>query len=148
MDYRLVPAAPEDRRWFDELRRTVYQELFVATWGGWDEARHLRHCTACWERGAIHAVELDGTRVAMIQLFDRVDAVEIGEIQVVPSFQGRGIGTRLLRDTMVRAHARGKKVTLATGLHNHRAVRLYERLGFAHVSRSETHVHMESKPEA
>ena len=48
---------------------------------------------------------------------------------------------------MAQAHRQRKKVSLSTGLKNERAVRLYERLGFKHVSRSDTHIHMASEPE-
>ena len=97
MAYQLVSAVPEDEAWLEQLRRAVYQELFLATWGGWDEARHLRHCAECWERGGISRIEIDGVRVGMIQLFDHPDGIEIGEIQIQPSYQNRGIGARLLR---------------------------------------------------
>ena len=147
MHYRLIPATAEDRSWLDELRRAVYQELFVATWGGWDEARHQRHFGECLKRGNIHIIEVNGTRVGMIQLFEHADGLEIGEIQIDPSHQSQGIGSRLLRDTMAQAHGQRKKVSLSTGLKNERAVRLYERLGFKHVSRSDTHIHMASEPE-
>ena len=146
MAYRLVPTTAEDRPWLDELRRAVYLDLFVATWGGWDENRHSRHFNKCWERGAISAIELDGIRVGMVQLSDQVDAVEIREIQIHPSYQGQGIGTRVLQDTIAQAHAERKKVYLSTGLQNLRAVKLYRRLGFVEVAQTETHYHMESDP--
>ena len=146
MAYQLIPVVSEDRAWLEQLRRAVYQELFLATWGGWDEARHMRHCAECWERGGIFRIEVDGLRVGMIQLFDRPDAMEVGEIQIEPNNQGRGIGTRVLRDTVDRAHARGKKVSLSTGLRNHRAYQLYERLGFRQVARTDTHYQMTCEP--
>ena len=76
-------------------------ELFFATWGRWDEGRHLRHCAECWERGGIFCIQVDGVRVGMIQLFDQPDAIEVGEIQIQPSHQGRGIGTRLMTTLLV-----------------------------------------------
>ena len=139
MGYQLVPAVPEDEAWLEQLRRAVYRELFFATWSGWDEARHLRHCAECWERGQIFCIEIDGVRVGMIQLFDEPDAIEIGEIQIQPSYQNRGIGTRLLRDTIDRAHEQRKKVSLSVALKNERAYRLYARLGFQKVAQNETH---------
>ena len=148
MHYRLIPATLADQSWLEELRRAVYQDLFLATWGSWDEARHLRQFAACWQRGDIYTVELDGERVGMIQLFERADALVVGEIQIHPPYQCRGIGTLLLRDTIARAHARNKKVSLSTGLQNRRAVRLYERLGFRQVSQSEAHFHLETEPKA
>ena len=54
----------------------------------------------------------------MVQLFDRPDSIEVGEIQIEPQYQSRGIGTRILRDTIIRAHGEGKKVCLCTGLKN------------------------------
>lgn len=144
--YRLIPAQPGDRDWLDQLRRAAYASLFVATWGGWDEQRHLRHFAHCWEGGDIFVIELQGERVGMVQLFESGATVEVGELQVQPRHQGQGIGSRVLRDTLAQAHARGQKVILSTGLQNVRAVRLYERLGFVHVSPTETHFHMESGP--
>ena len=147
MDYRLIPTTTEDQDWLEQLRRSVSQDLFIATWGGWDEARHLRHCTECWERGGIKLIEVDGVRVGMIQLFENTDAVEVGEIQIHPANQGRGIGTRVLLDTIARAHAQRQKVCLSTGLKNRRAFALYQRLGFRRVAQTDSHDHMECKPE-
>ena len=146
MQYHLNPATAADQSWLERLRNAVYQERFIATWGQWDEARHLRHCAECWERGNIYIVELNGERVGMIQFHEYPDRVEVGEIQIQPLHQRKGIGSRVLRDMLVRVHAQQKKVTLSTGLKNLGAVRLYERLGFHHVSPSETHFRMESEP--
>jgi ribosomal protein S18 acetylase RimI-like enzyme len=148
MEYRLISAVPADKPWLEALRRGVYKDLFVATWGGWDETRHFRHCAACWEQGDISIIEIDGERVGMIQLIERAESIEVGEIQIQPLHQGQGIGSRLLQDVLARARAQGKKVLLATGLQNRRAVRLYERLGFRHVFKTETHFHMEVDPGA
>jgi len=144
--HQLVPATSEDQPWLEQLRRAVYRDLFFATWGGWDEARHLRHCAECWARGGIYCIEVDGERIGMIPLLERPDAMEIGEIQIQPTHQGCGIGTRLLCDTIALAHAQRKKVSLSTGLQNHRAIALYERLGFRHVAQTETHHPMEYEP--
>jgi ribosomal protein S18 acetylase RimI-like enzyme len=143
MDYRLIPTTHKDQEWLEQLRRAVYQDLFVATWGGWDEARHLRHCAECWERGEINVIEVDGVRAGMIQLFEHADAIEVGEIQIQPAHQGHGIGTRVLHDVIAKAHAQGKKVSLSTGLKNRRAFELYQRLGFRRVTQTDTHDHLE-----
>lgn len=146
MTFRLVPAKIEDEPWLDRLRREAYRDLFVATWGRWEEGRHQRHFAECMRRGGIHTIEWNGARVGMVQLLEHADAVEIGEIQVLPEHQGRGIGTAVIRDVVARAHAAGRKVTLATGRKNHRAQELYRRLGFERVARTKTHDHMECKP--
>jgi ribosomal protein S18 acetylase RimI-like enzyme len=140
--HELIPASIADKAWLEGLRRDVYQELFEATFGGWDEARHARQFAQCWERGCISIIEVDGAGVGMIQLFEKTDAVEVGEIQIMPTRQNRGIGSRILQDIIDRAQKQGKKVILSVGLKNDRAFQLYQRLGFRTVAQSETHNHM------
>ena len=84
----------------------------------------------------------------MIQLFDHPDGIEIGEIQIQPSYQNRGIGTRLLTDTIARAREQHKKVSLSVALKNERAYQLYERLGFQKVAQNETHNLMVYAPQS
>jgi ribosomal protein S18 acetylase RimI-like enzyme len=147
MTYELVPASIDDKEWLERLRRDVYQDLFQATFGGWDEVRHTRHFTECWERGSVFIIKVEGTSVGMIQLFDDADKVEVGEIQIDTPHQNKGIGSRVLVDTVARAHADNKTVTLSVGLKNGRALRLYERIGFKKVARSDTHDHMACNPQ-
>jgi ribosomal protein S18 acetylase RimI-like enzyme len=145
-DYRLTAATPQDTPWLDTLRRSVYRDLFNATWGDWDEERHIRHFTDCISRGHIFIIEVNGIRVGMIQLFDEPGSVEIGEIQVEPEEQNRSVGTTVLTDVIARAHDSGTSVRLKVGLKNKKAYRLYQRLGFQLVERTETHYHMVCEP--
>lgn len=142
MKYRLIEASSEDESWLDGLRRRAYADLFDTTWGGWDEARHLRQFSESIGRGQISIIEIEGRRVGMIQLLDHSDAVEVAEIQIDPSQQNRGVGTRVLVDLLSMASARGRDVRLKVALTNERAIKLYERLGFSSVGESETHCHM------
>ena len=146
MRYRLLRAVAHDQRWLDQLRRSVYRDLFIATFGKWDEARHLRHTRECWERGYISIIEVEGERVGMIQLFDETGFVEIGELQIQPSHQNRAIGGRILNDIVDQAHKRGKSVRLSVALKNEQAYRFYQRYGFRLVSTTETHTQLQCEP--
>ena len=142
MRYRLLDASSSDEGWLENLRRRAYADLFDATWGGWDEARHSRQFSESMKRGRVSIIEMDGVRVGMVQLIVENDAVEIGEIQIDPSHQSRGLGTRVLLDVLAEARGRGRCVRLSVGLKNERAIRLYERLGFMSEGQSDTHRHM------
>jgi ribosomal protein S18 acetylase RimI-like enzyme len=139
---QLVPASIEDKAWLECLRRDVYQELFKSTFGGWDEARHTRQFEDCWQRAGIWIINVDGVRVGMIQLFEQPDAIEVGEIQIKPSHQSQGIGSRILNHTIAQAHKQHKKVLLSVALKNEPALQLYQRLGFQKVGQNDTHNHM------
>jgi ribosomal protein S18 acetylase RimI-like enzyme len=65
--------------------------------------------------------------------------VHVRELVIAPEYQGRGIGTALLRDAQARARSRGVPVHLGTFPQN-RALALYQRLGFREIERSDRHV--------
>lgn len=140
------PATEGDKAWLEELRREVYRDLFTATFGGWDEERHGRQWRECWERGSISIIESQRAPVGMLQLVEQPDALEIGELQVASTWQNKGIGTAVLRDTIAQARAQGRAVILSTGLRNAAARRLYLRLGFQETAQSETHFHFVYPP--
>ena len=142
MLYSLRHATDADKAWLEELRRAVYEPLFRATWGDWDETRHQRHFAATWQQGRIQLIEVEGQPMGMIQLYELDDCVEVAEIQILPEYQNQGLGTRLLVEVIDRARQQGRDVILSTGLMNAGALRLYERLGFEETERSETKVYM------
>ncbi|HEX6241702.1 MAG TPA: GNAT family N-acetyltransferase [Polyangiales bacterium] len=145
-DYALRPTVQGDERWLEALRREVYRALVIRTFGAWDEARHARHCAECLAQGPVSLIEVDGAAVGMLQLLDRPDALVIGEIQLQPGHQRRGLGTRVLRDVISHAHAEGRCARLSVAHKNEDARRLYRRLGFEEVARTDSHVVMELRP--
>ncbi len=142
MEYSLRPSSKSDKDWLDQLRREAYRDLFDATWGGWDEDRHIQHFTNSWEAGSISIIVVNQVPVGMIQLLEADDEVEIAEIQILPDHQNRGLGARAIEDVIESAGKRYKRLSLHLGMKNVGAFRLYERLGFQEVRRSETHIFM------
>lgn len=143
MRYVLKAASDTDKEWLDALRRAVYKDLFDVTWGDWDEDRHERHFTACLEEGNISLIIVDTAPVGMIQLLEADDAVEIAEIQIGASQQGKGLATAIINDVLAKAHTANKKVTLSTGLKNFGAIKLYLRLGFVETDRTDAKIYMQ-----
>jgi ribosomal protein S18 acetylase RimI-like enzyme len=148
MRYRLLRVATRDQRWLDRLRRGVYRDLFVATFGSWNEARHVRDTNECWDRGHISIIQVDGERVGMIQILDQAGSVEIGEMEIEPSQQNRGIGGRIMSDIINQAHKRGKSVVVSVALKNDHAYRFCERHGFRQVAQTETHRRLQCEPQS
>ena len=58
----------------------------------------------------IFIIEVDGTPVGMIQVFDEANALEVGEIQGTAIGSNRGVGTAVLKDVIARAHEGRKSV--------------------------------------
>ncbi len=66
----------------------------------------------------ISIIETAAVPIGMIQAFDGADAVEVGEIQILPAYQNHGIGRQVLQEVIDTAHNRGKGVVLSLGLKN------------------------------
>ncbi len=142
MNYTLSVATPADHDWLENLRRLAYLDLYIATWGAWDEDRHQRHFASFLAKGHISIVLCAQTAIGMIQVTEAPDRVTVEEIQLLPEYQGRGWGTTLLKHTIAKAHEVKKDVYLSLGLQNTNAYRLYSRLGFEEYQSTATHFHM------
>ena len=146
MDVSLRPAVPEDFDFLHGLNRTTMREYVVETWGRWDERwqeeHHRRHFRTAGCRIIVH----EGEDVGLLAS-DKTDTVlVIASIQLLPSHQGRGIGTLLTKALLGEARDEGKPVTLQVLKVNGRARQLYERLGFSSVEETDTHYVMNATP--
>lgn len=93
---------------------------------------------------AIESVVLEnGEPIGRLWVHRTVDEVRVLDIRIAPAHRGQGVGGRLLRDLQAEAAARGARVTLTVAVDNPGALRLYERLGFVEVDRTETDIVME-----
>jgi GNAT superfamily N-acetyltransferase len=75
--------------------------------------------------------ELDGRIVGSNFMDERSNIAGIGPISVDPKVQTRGVGRRLMEDTLERARARGfAGVRLSQVAYNNQSLCLYSKLGF------------------
>ena len=144
--YSLRPAVESDRAWLLDLRREVYRDLTLATFGDLDESRNRRHADKCWEQGNISIIQSGGEDIGMVQVIETAGSVSLEEIQILGAHQRKGFGSKVLMDIMDRARTELLCVKLATGIKNEDARRFYLGLGFRIVGESETHTLMEFAP--
>jgi ribosomal protein S18 acetylase RimI-like enzyme len=146
MSYALRPATAEDLPFAWALYRDLMHDLTVELLLPWnDEAQRAVVCTGI-EAGAVRIVEVDGRPVGWIQVNDGPEALELGQLYLDRGWQGRGLGTRLIRAVQEQARAAHKPVTLSVMRNNPRALALYERLGFVEAGRDAYKLHLRWKP--
>lgn len=91
-----------------------------------------------WERrklekrlGEYRAVFLGGAKVAYFRLWPGDgNTLELDDLYVLPGFQGRGVGTEIVRHCIAEADLQKKPLMLYVFTANTPAVRLYEKLNF------------------
>lgn len=96
----------------------------------WNPDEQRRRFERQWRPEETSVLLFDGAPVGWLALREEGNEVKLLQLFIDPAFQGRGLGTRLLRSLMAEAEARGLDVSLEV-VEGNRARRLYERLGFA-----------------
>ena len=100
-------------------------------------AQQLSFATT-WPDHRSEVVYRDGERVAMLVRADTATRTRILDLAVAPAMRGEGIGTAVLR-SVIDSSVVPVELSVAIGSP---AERLYTRLGFAEVERSDTDVIM------
>jgi ribosomal protein S18 acetylase RimI-like enzyme len=141
------PALPSDTDFARRVHHTAYREAVERQFGAWDQARQDRFFDGDWAAASFEILLSEGEPCGYLCVEEHADHVLVREIVLTPSFQGRGIGSTLLRETQKQARSRGVPVRLGT-FHTNRAVALYRRLGFRETGRSATHTEFEWSADA
>lgn len=138
-------AVADDAEFVRRTHHLGYRGVVERQFGSWDEAQQDRFFASEWAHGGIEIVLLDGRPCGFVCIEDCADDIVVRQLVVAPEFQGRGIGTAILRETMERARGRGVPVLIG-GLNENRALDLYRRLGFRDTDRTELFTGLEWRP--
>jgi len=138
-------ATTADHDFLLDVRRQGLRDDVVRVWGTWDGDRQSRYIDRLLSGDDLRIICCGGEDIGMLTVETRDGALHIENIVLLPSWQGKGIGTELVSNVCDRAAAQGVPVTLEV-LKVSRAVSLYGRLGFSVVDETETHLRMKRTP--
>jgi GNAT superfamily N-acetyltransferase len=141
----LRPATSADTPFLKELHERAYREVIVRQFGYWDDAAQDYWFRKGLAEATFSVVEENGEPVGAIALQESPECLYLAELQILPEWQGRGLGTALLRMQLGRAQQLHKPIGLRV-LEASRARALYERHGFVVTEQTQTHYLMEWKP--
>lgn len=152
----LRPVGAADEAFVHDVTAAARADVLALT--GWPAEQstafvefHVRAQTADYQRRfpeSEHQVVLvDGAPAGRFWTARDDDALRLLDVMLLPAYQGRGVGTVLLRGLQDQAARGGVPVLLTVSAANDRAFALYLRLGFVVVGTSETHRLMEWVPD-
>ena len=142
---RLRTATAEDLEFLFELLKVSLGAYVEQTYGAWHDPDQRARFMARTQPETHRIIEVDGQPVGCLAVQWLPDQVKLNRVFLLPSVQGRGIGSQLVRQLLAQAQASHLPVRLRVFKVNP-AQCLWRRLGFAVVGETETHVLMEHAP--
>jgi ribosomal protein S18 acetylase RimI-like enzyme len=121
------------------------REYVAATFGAWDEPHQRALFEPTFDLRTHRILVCDGEDAGVLAVEERVHCLHLARIFLLPRFQRRGLGARVVCALLAIARDSAQPVELTVLRVNRAARGFYERLGFRVVGETETHVHMESE---
>lgn len=134
MDIALRPAAATDSEFCFQLHKASMGSYVTAVWG-WDEQAQRTFHARAFDLGSWQIISADGIDAGMIDVEHRPGEIYLSRIELLPQYQGRGIGAGLVRELISEAGRRGQELALDVLAVNQRALALYQRLGLREIGR-------------
>jgi len=131
----LRPARAADSEFCFLLHKAAMGDYVAAIWG-WDEQVQRDYHTRGFTPGRWQIITANGADAGMLDVERRPEEIYLGRIEILPDYQGRGIGSRLINALIDEAGQKDQDLVLEVLTVNHRAYALYQRLGLREVGRS------------
>ena len=125
-----------------QTKKNAYKQYVEANWGAWNEEDQRRYFNNFIESVADDTwiIQMNGKDIGFYNGMTLEDgSYEIGNICIIPEYQGKGIGTQVLKDIM-ELH-KGQDLHIQYFKQNP-VGKLYERLGFQSNGETEFHYQM------
>ena len=135
-------ASKADYNFLWNLHVATMKEYVDKTWGWVDDFQEAKF-RKNFDPTLLEIIQSEETPIGYISVERRPDLILLISIEITPSFQRQGIGTRLIRGLLVEGHEKNHAVQLYV-LKVNPARKLYERLGFHVVGETDTHFTMKT----
>ena len=111
------------------------------TYGGWDEKWQRQHHDNDFATTPPDIISVDGTDVGVWSVSREPMRLVLRKIYLLPQFQRKGLGTKLLQQLIRESEVRGVPIELRY-LRVDPVGALYERLGFKRTKEEGPHVYL------
>jgi ribosomal protein S18 acetylase RimI-like enzyme len=138
----LRPATPEDVEFACHVSRETMRGHALATFGAWNEEEARQRCSRNISAGFTQIIELEGVQIGIYVVERAPDHVQLLQIFILPDYQRRGIGSRLIERLLAEARAASLPLRLRV-LRVNPAFELYRRMGFQVVQETPERYFME-----
>jgi ribosomal protein S18 acetylase RimI-like enzyme len=139
--WSLREARSDDLEFLLALHEATMREYVERVWG-WDDDQQASILRSRFRPELWQIVQAENQDIGMLVVEDEAGGIRLAEIEILPAWQSRGIGSAIIRRLMEQAAETGRPLTLRVLHVNERARALYKRLGFRPFKEIETHVYL------
>lgn len=141
MNLSLRSATIDDADFLYSLHRATMKMYVIQTWGQWDEVWQSLYFHRHFNPATCQIIAFQGQDIGVISVERRPIEMFLSNIELLPPYQGQGIGTYLVRTLVEEAWQKDVPLSLQV-LKVNPARKLYERLGFSIIDETATHYRM------
>lgn len=138
-------ATELDTHFVYQTETASYKDVVTRQFGSWDDKKHEELFNKVWKPEKYEILMCNGIDCGFISIERNQEYILIHEIVLLPEFQGKGIGSNLLKEIIQEASTKNIPIKLQV-LKESQAQHLYRRLGFKDIGVTDTHYKMEFKP--
>ncbi|MBI9108577.1 MAG: GNAT family N-acetyltransferase [Spirochaetales bacterium] len=135
MEYQLRDAVSEDEQWVNSLTEQTMGSYIRETWDTDSEYRHYLDLN-CFDLGTTKIIIADGKKAGRISYCRDGQTFHLDNLHLDSDFHGRGLGTRIILDTLEIARAESLPLELKC-LKTNPVQTLYIRMGFTLIKEDE-----------
>jgi ribosomal protein S18 acetylase RimI-like enzyme len=143
--YQLQSPTLADYDFLKNVHHVTLKEHVTKIWG-WSDDKQDAFFKEDFQSGQIQIILAANQPVGYLQLNQQDDVIQIVNILILPSFQNRKIGSKIINDLIAKSKKEKHIIELGVFKVNTRAKKLYEMLGFETTGETETHFVMRLNP--
>ena len=112
MNIALRSATKNDTALARNVHHRAYRDVVVAQFGAWDENAQDKFFATGWDKPGHEIVLVDDMPCGYVRYEKTPTEIQAYELVLLPEFQGRGIGSTLLKMLLVEGAAKKVPITL------------------------------------
>lgn len=129
MVYEVVEVDYDDYEFVFNIIKITMKD-YIEEIRGWDEGlEHLFFKEEMSEEDN-YVIKVDNERIAYLSLDKTADNIGIENLLILPKYQNKGIGTRIIKDLIRECKLKEKNLSLKAFKINEKANKFYTALGF------------------
>ena len=137
-------ANPEaDYEFARKVHHLSYRDVVISQFGSWNESEQDIYFEKGWKGSPHSIILLNKIPIGVLSAVKYNDHIFLSEIQILPEYQGQGVGSHTIKDRINYAKKSKLPLRLQVLKQNKRAIDLYLRLGFIVTGNTDIHFLME-----